>query len=98
MKSEPTCEDVDAMPGLVALEFGTSWCGHCQGARALIDRALAALPEVRHISIEDGKGKRLGRSFGVKLWPSVVLLRDGKEVARVVRPRGDAELCALFSV
>jgi thioredoxin 1 len=51
---------------------------------------LAALfqryPDVRHIQIEDGKGKPLGRSFRVKLWPTLVLLRDGKVVKQLVRP------------
>ena len=94
---DPTRDDIDAMPGLVALEFGTDWCGFCQGARALIDRALGAHPAVRHLSVEDGKGKRLGRTFGVKLWPTLVLLRDGREVARVVRPRSDAELASAFA-
>ncbi len=95
--SEPTREDIDAAPGLVALEFGTGWCGFCQAARPLIDRALGEHPAVRHVSIEDGKGKRLGRSFGVKLWPTLVLLRDGREVARVVRPRTDADLRTAFA-
>lgn len=95
--SDPTREEIDATPGLVALEFGTGWCGFCQGARPLIDRALADHPGVRHISVEDGKGKRLGRTFGVKLWPTLVLLRDGREVARVVRPRSDADLSTAFA-
>jgi thioredoxin 1 len=87
---EPTRQQVDAMPGVTLLEFGATWCGYCQGARPLIDETLAEHPHVRHIWIEDGKGKRLGRSFGVKLWPTLVVMHDGSEVARVVRPR-DAE-------
>lgn len=89
---EPTRDEVDAMTGATVLEFGASWCGICQGARALIDRALAKHPDLRHLWIEDGKGKRLGRSFGVKLWPTLVVMRDGKEVARVVRPRDESEV------
>jgi thioredoxin 1 len=54
---------------------------------------LAALleehPGVRHIKVEDGKGKPLGRSFRVKLWPTLVFLRDGQVVARAVRPGRD---------
>jgi thioredoxin 1 len=73
--------------GASVIEFGTDWCGYCQAARPLIDRVLAEHPEVRHIKVEDGKGKRLGRSFGVKLWPTFVFFRDGSEVARIVRPR-----------
>lgn len=47
---------------------------------------LAEHPEIRHLKIEDGRGKPLGRSFGVKLWPTLVLWRDGKLLDRLVRP------------
>lgn len=87
MSSEPTRDEVDRMPGAVVLEFGASRCGICQRARPLIDQALDEQPGLRRIWIEDGRDKRLGRSFGVKLWPTLVVLRDGREVARVVRPR-----------
>lgn len=84
--SELTRDEVDAMPGPTLLEFGASWCGFCQAARPMIDEVLAELPHVRHVWIEDGKGKPLGRSFGVKLWPTLVFVLDGSEVARLVRP------------
>src|SRR6185436_3665439 len=57
---EPTREDVDALPGVTLLEFGASWCGFCIGARSMIDELVADHSELRHIRIEDGKGKRLG--------------------------------------
>jgi thioredoxin 1 len=47
---------------------------------------------VRHIWVEDGRGKPLGRSFGVKLWPTLVVMHDGSEVARVVRPRSSEQV------
>jgi thioredoxin 1 len=47
---------------------------------------LQQLPEVRHVRIDDGKGQPLGRSFRVKLWPSVVFMRDGRIVKQVARP------------
>lgn len=88
--------EVDALPGLVLLEFGTDWCGHCQGAQPHIREALASAPGLQHLKIEDGPGRPLGRSFRVKLWPTLVLLRDGVEVARVVRPQSVAEVVRLF--
>lgn len=94
---DPTREEVDASRGTLLLEFGASWCPHCQLARPLVDAELARRPEVRHHWIEDGRGKRLGRTFGVKLWPTLVLVRDGVEVARVVRPRTARELDELFA-
>ena len=36
--------------------------------------------------IEDGPGKPLGRSFGVKLWPTVIFMKNRKVVKQVARP------------
>ena len=47
---------------------------------------LEKYPDVRHIKVEDGKGKPLGRSFRVKLWPTLVFLRDGQVLKQVSRP------------
>lgn len=84
--AELSVADVAAMPGATLLEFGTAWCGHCAAAQPLIAAALVAHPGVRHIRVEDGPGRRLGRHYGVKLWPTLVFLRDGRELAREVRP------------
>ncbi len=82
----PAREEVDRLPGATVLEFGTPWCGFCQRAQPLIEQALEDRDEVAHVKVEDGPGQRLGRSYGVKLWPTLVFLRDGQEVARLVRP------------
>ncbi len=87
--TEPSRAEIDAIEGAVVVEFGASYCGHCRAAQPLIAAALAEHPQVRHIGIEDGPGRRLGRSFRVKLWPTLVFMRQGRELARLVRP-GDA--------
>jgi thioredoxin 1 len=85
--AEPPRAEVDTLPGATVLEFGTPWCGYCRAAQPLLAGALGKRPAVRHLKIEDGRGRRLGRSFGVKLWPTLVFLQDGQERARLVRPR-----------
>ena len=92
LEAAPTRADVDALAGPTLLEFGSPICGHCRRAQPLIAAALAAHPGVRHLKIADASGRRLGRSFAVKLWPTLVLLADGKEVARLVRPRSTVEI------
>ena len=84
---EPLRDAIDASRGPLVLEFGAPWCGHCQVAQAGIAQALEAHPEVHHRKIEDGRGRPLGRSFHVRLWPTLVFLHDGEERARLVRPR-----------
>lgn len=79
--------EVEATHGPLVLEFGTNWCGWCRGAQPHIAAAFAqAGAAVPHVKVEDGAGRRLGRSYGVKLWPTLVFLSDGQEQARLVRP------------
>ena len=91
-QAEPKREEVDALAGATLVEFGSPWCGWCRRAQPLIAKALAAHPDVRHIKIADASGRRLGRSYGVKLWPTLIFLRDGKELARLVRPDEASEI------
>jgi thioredoxin 1 len=94
---EPTRAEVEGTPGETVLEFGAAWCGFCRAARPHVDEALADRPTARHVQVEDGPGKPLGRSFRVKLWPTLVVLRDGREVARVVRPTSADEVRAALA-
>ena len=90
--SAPTRDEVDALAGATVLVFGTGWCGWCRAAQPLIAGAFASHPGLRHIKVEDGPGRPLGRSFRVKLWPTLVFLKDGRELARVTRPASLDEL------
>lgn len=82
----PTRAEIDALPGATVLEFGTDWCGFCRAAQPHIQQALGTRPGVRHLKVEDGPGRALGRSFGVKLWPTLVFLQDGQQQDKLVRP------------
>ena len=86
-EAEPARAEVEAIAGPALLEFGSPWCGHCRRAQPLIAEALAQHPGVRHLKVADASGRPLGRSFRVTLWPTLVFLKDGKELARLVRPQ-----------
>jgi thioredoxin 1 len=93
---EPTRAEVDSIDGPLVLEFGTGWCPHCLGAQPLIAGVRSGFPAITHRQVEDGRGRPLGRSFAVKLWPTLVFLNRGQEVARIVRPQDAAELERAF--
>lgn len=90
--AEPTYDEIHSLKGAILLEFGASWCGYCQAAQATITAGLSDFSPIRHIKIEDGKGRRLGRMFHVKLWPTLIFMKEGKEMARLVRDIQTAEL------
>ncbi|MDB5743321.1 MAG: thiol reductase thioredoxin [Polaromonas sp.] len=95
----PSREAIDGLPGPVLLQFGTDWCGYCRAAEPIVRDALARHPTVKHLKVEDGSGRALGRSFRVKLWPTLIFLKDGKETSRLVRPTGMAAVAeALQSI
>jgi thioredoxin 1 len=95
---EPTREEIDALRGPIVLEFGASWCPHCQALRPQLTALLEKYPAVRHIKVEDGKGKPLGRSFRVKLWPTLVFLRDGQVIDQMSRPETDQVRAGLEAI
>jgi thioredoxin 1 len=92
----PTRQEIDRTAGLVLLEFGTGWCGFCRAAQPAIAALLRAHPQVRHLKVEDGSGRKLGRSFGVRLWPNLVFLEDGAIVRQLARPT-EEELAEAFA-
>lgn len=94
----PSATDVAELSGPTLVEFGTAWCGHCIAAQPLLDAALRGRADIRHLKIEDGRGRPLGRAFAVKLWPTLVLLRDGVEIGRAVRPTGQQDVDRLLAV
>ena len=87
---EPQRAEIDSLEGPAVIEFGVPWCGYCRAAQPLIAAAFSNHPIIRHIKIEDGRGHLLGRSFEVKLWPTLIFLSQGKEIARLVRPANSA--------
>ena len=94
----PTLEEVSGLSGDAILEFGTPWCGYCQAVQPAVQEAMREFPELLHIKVYDGKGKVLGRAFKVKLWPTLILLQNGQEVARLVRPISADELHSLLAL
>ena len=95
--NEPSRDEIDAIKGPAVLEFGANWCSICRAAYPMITEVFSAHPDLRRIKVEDGKGRPLGRSYRVKLWPTLIFLKDGKEAARLVRPASADEVRAALS-
>ncbi|CAM2952715.1 thioredoxin family protein [Vibrio rarus] len=93
----PTIEDIAGIASFAIVEFGAPWCPHCQAGELVLKEGLKGYTTLPHIKLFDGKGKKPGRHYKVKLWPTIVLLKDGVEVARVVRPTTLSDLAPLLN-
>ncbi|MCC7633964.1 thioredoxin family protein [Stenotrophomonas rhizophila] len=93
----PSRAELDAGSGWQLLEFGAPWCPHCSAAQPVV-QALLQQHDMPHLKVEDGKGRLLGRAYQVKLWPTVILLHNGEEQGRVVRPLRVEDIEALAAL
>lgn len=91
-KEQLSREEINALSGVAVVQFGTDWCGFCTAAEPHIQKGLEGINIDHHLKVEDGPGRPLGRSFKVKLWPTLIFLKNGEEISRVVRPQGQDEV------
>lgn len=66
------------MPEVIFLAITVSWCGSCGDLK----RDYVSHPEVRLVDAEARPD--VAKLYGVKKYPTVVALVDGREVARTV--------------
>jgi thioredoxin 1 len=93
-----TRDELDQLPGPTLVEFGANWCGICAAFAPVLKELLDDCPQVAHVKVEDGRGKPLGRSFRVKLWPTLVFMLDGKMIRQVARPSREEAKAGLEAI
>ncbi|MBL9019020.1 MAG: thioredoxin family protein [Myxococcales bacterium] len=86
----PAFSALAALPGVTVIDFTARWCGPCK----VMEPVLAALAteyrdRVRLAAVDVNDEPVLAETYGVRAMPTLVVLRDGKEVGRVIgsRPR-----------
>lgn len=77
--------DVLASGMPVLVEFTASWCGPCRMLAPVLQQiAVDEAARMRVVSLDVDENPATARAYGVMSMPTLVLIRDGEEVARLV--------------
>lgn len=83
-------ETIAAAPGVHVIDFSARWCGPCRQMVPVI-AALAHeyAGRVQFAAVDCDDEPQIAQRYDVRSMPTFVLLRDGREVGRIVgaRPR-----------
>lgn len=68
----------------VLIDFFAAWCGPCKMVSPVIDQIAAEHTDIKVCKINIDEQSELASSFGVMSIPTLVALKDGKEISRTV--------------
>ena len=85
--------DTETSDDLILVDFWAPWCGPCRTQGPIIEKVAGAMSgkaKVGKCNVD--KAPRAAQQFGIKSIPTLVILKDGKEVEKFVGVQQEAEL------
>ena len=90
-------ENIKNSEGPVLLDFYADWCGPCRMVSPLVDQIADENPNIVVGKVNVDNEEALARKFGVMSIPTVIVLKDGNQVAQNVGLAGKQKILAMIN-
>ena len=70
--------------GIVLVDFYATWCGPCKMQSPIIDSLKEERSDIKIMKVDVDKEEDVARTYGIMSIPTLMLFKDGKEVAKNV--------------
>lgn len=74
---------------LMVVDFAASWCGPCKFMEPLVKDMSAKYTDVDFVKIDVDELSDVAQEYGVQAMPTFLLLKQGKEIDRIVGAKKD---------
>lgn len=75
---------MDLTTGICALKFGAVWCKPCEALEPKLKKMEGEFPDVSFYSVNVDEHPSLAKEYQIRSVPTVILLKDGREITRIV--------------
>lgn len=89
MAAEPMALTEQALPKFLAqtelpvlVDFWAAWCGPCRAMAPQFEQAAQIAPEIRFVKVDSDAAPMASQQFGIRSIPTLLLMKNGKEIAR----------------
>lgn len=80
----------------VLIDFFATWCGPCKMVSPIVDQIAEENADIKVCKINIDEQSELASVFGVMSIPTLVALKDGKEITRTVGAVPKSNILKMF--
>ena len=69
---------------IVVVNSWNEWCTVCSAQTSIFEQAKKDFPDFEFLFYEQDKNKEIAEALNIKFWTTIVIYKDGKEIAKEI--------------